>query len=232
MCTIIVTIRSVLWSVMTIAASLMILVSIFTDQWLIGPNRQSLSTGLLGGYSSNSMGLFGGKDMCQPLADSSIMLFEGECVPDVEKLQEELLSEEETILPHAWKGGIACFIVGLGIMVVTVLLSLITPCLRTCCCCSVFTFCGSLQSFAAVLFTMGLLAYPAGWGSKEVRGMCIDSNSFALGICKVGGAYWMAVAGTVCAFLASSLTVFAYKSTKSHKTQYRRRDGEKFICVP
>ena len=24
------------------------------------------------------------------------------------------------------------------------------------------------QSFAAVLFTLGLLAYPAGWGSKEV----------------------------------------------------------------
>ena len=42
----------------------------------------------------------------------------------------------------------------------------------------------------------------------------------------------MAVAGTVCTFLASSLTVFAYKSTKSHKTMYRRQDGEKFICVP
>ena len=62
--------------------------------------------------------------------------------------------------------------------------------------------------------------------------MCVDSNSFVLGHCKVGGAYWMAVAGTVCTFLASSLTVFAYKSTKSHKTMYRRQDGEKFICVP
>ena len=36
MCTIIVTIRSVLWAVMTIAGSLMILVSLFTNRWLIG----------------------------------------------------------------------------------------------------------------------------------------------------------------------------------------------------
>ena len=28
------------------------------------------------------------------------------------------------------------------------------------------------------------------------------------------------------------LQVFAYKSTKSSKTQYRRQDGDKFICVP
>ena len=66
----------------------------------------------------------------------------------------------------------------------------------------------------------------------QVVKMCQDSNSFVLGHCKIGGAYWMAVAGTVCTFLASSLTVFAYKSTKSHKTMYRRQDGEKFICVP
>ena len=35
MCTIIVTIRSVLWAVMTIAGSLMILVSLFTNRFLI-----------------------------------------------------------------------------------------------------------------------------------------------------------------------------------------------------
>merc|ERR1712038_1801876 len=107
MCTIIVTIRSVLWAVMTIAASLMILVSIFTDQWLIGPTSQ-LQTPY--GPAEESMGLFGGTNMCQPMEN---MLFEGECVPDFEKLKLELLKEEETVLPHAWKGGIACMVVGL-----------------------------------------------------------------------------------------------------------------------
>ena len=39
MCTIIVTIRSVLWAVMTIAGTLMILVSLFTNRWLIGSQQ-------------------------------------------------------------------------------------------------------------------------------------------------------------------------------------------------
>merc|ERR1712130_945124 len=84
MCTIIVTIRSVLWAVMTIAASLMILVSIFTDQWLIGPTNQLTAKGQVG----KSMGLFGGSDICTPMDN---MLFEGECVPDFERLKVELL---------------------------------------------------------------------------------------------------------------------------------------------
>ena len=36
MCTIIVTIRSVLWAVMTIVGTLMILVALFTNRWMRG----------------------------------------------------------------------------------------------------------------------------------------------------------------------------------------------------
>ena len=86
--------------------------------------------------------------------------------------------------------------------------------------------------FAAVLFSLGLLAYPAGWRSNQVRAICGQSDAFILGSCQIGGAYWMAVAGTICTALASSLTVFAYKSTKSSKTTNRRHEGDKFICVP
>ena len=48
------------------------------------------------------------------------------------------------------------------------LFALLTICCRRCICCSVFTVCGSLQSFASILFTLGLIAYAAGWGSKKV----------------------------------------------------------------
>jgi len=43
-----------------------------------------------------------------------------------------------------------------------------TVCCRRCVCCSVFTVCGSVQSFAGLLFTLGLVAFPAGWGSDYV----------------------------------------------------------------
>ena len=51
-----------------------------------------------------------------------------------------------------------------------------TICCRHCICCSVFTICGSLQSFATILFTLGLVAYPAGWGSKAVADVRSRSN--------------------------------------------------------
>jgi len=249
MCTIMVTIRSVLWSVMTIAGTLMILVSLFTNRWLQGPTETSLEG--LGNQVSNLFGkvqktvedghvnldtLVGNRLGLFPdcKAPSGRLLFEGECVPDWKTLMNKLFEMEDETYPHAWKGAVLAFGIGLGLMVLTVLLSLITPCLRSCICCSIFTVCGSLQSFAAILFTLGCVAYPAGWGSKIVRDQYCgqDAHPFMLGNCAIGGAYWMAVAGTICTALASSLAIFAYKSTKSQKAQIRRQEGDTFICVP
>lgn len=245
MCTIIVTIRSVLWAVMTIAGTLMILVSLFTNRWLIGGFTVPTNTGSALDNLNSGLDKFNdfvhGRKVDEKIAfgifldcvkPEGTLIFDGECIPNLEKLKEQMLSENDDDFPHAWKGGIACFTLGLAIMVFTVVLSLLTPCCRYCFCCSVFTFCGSVQMFSAVLFTLGLLSYPAGWGSTKVVSICTSSQPFYLGQCQIGGAFWMAVAGTVCTALASSLTVFAYKSTKSHKTQYRRQDGDKFICVP
>ncbi len=56
--------------------------------------------------------------------------------------------------------------------VITDLFALLTICCRRCICCSVFTICGSVQSFAGLLFTLGLVAYPAGWGSQVISTVC------------------------------------------------------------
>jgi len=101
-------------------------------------------------------------------------------------------------------------------MVVTDVFALLTVCCRRCVCCSVFTVCGSVQSFAGLLFTLGLVAFPAGWGSDYVvANLCPDSAPFILGECQLGFAFWLAVAGPVCAWLSSSLAIWAYQSTKS-----------------
>jgi len=233
MCTIIVTIRSVLWAVMTIAGTLMILVSLFTNRWLIG-SQQIQAFGDFPGpnnfdYDRKAVGLF--LDCLKPEGNP---IFEGECIPKLDLLMEQMNhTTSDDKFPHAWKGAVGCFGLGLGIMIVTVVLALLTPCCRYCFCCSTFMFCGSVQMFAAVLFSIGLLAYPAGWSSRRIRDLCgEEADAFVLGNCQFGGAYWMAVAGTIATLLASSLTVFAYKSTKGSKTRFRRQDGDKFICVP
>ena len=69
----------------------------------------------------------------------SLKIFEGECIPSLKKLKTQFLSEDDNVYPHAWKGGVGCFTLGLAIMVFTVLLALLTPCCRYCLCCSVFT---------------------------------------------------------------------------------------------
>lgn len=249
MCTIIVTIRSVLWAVMTIVGTLMILVALFTNRWLhgqetgkfdsvsafenglknIGNNLETLvkDGGSVADVLSKNIGIF--LD-CKEILGQQV--FAGECIPDLNMLVNDFRSQDDSDYPHAWKAGIGCFILGLAIMVVTVLLSLCTPCCRSCVCCSVFTICGSFQFFASVFFTLGLVAFPAGWGSERVVDLCVDSQPFLAGHCQIGGAYWMAVAGTVCSYLASVLAVFAYKSTVSVKALNREAVGDRFICVP
>ena len=55
------------------------------------------------------------------------------------------------------------------LQVITDLFALLTICCRRCICCSVFTVCGSVQSFAGMLFVIGLVAYPAGWGHEYIK---------------------------------------------------------------
>ena len=76
-------------------------------------------------------------------------IFEGECIPNLKKLKTQFLSEDDNVYPHAWKGGVGCFTLGLGIMVFTVLLALLTPCCRYCLCCSVFTVSSSTKTSPA-----------------------------------------------------------------------------------
>ena len=171
MCTIIVTIRSVLWAVMTIAGSLMILVSLFTNRWLIGGFQVPTSAISISISLNSALDKFGDIASGRPIDDKvavgifldcvkpegslvSVLscqwlllflhfsplfqIFEGECIPRLDELVKQIKSEDDNVFPHAWKGGIGCFTLGLAIMILTVLLALLTPCCRSCMCCSVF----------------------------------------------------------------------------------------------
>lgn len=168
---------------------------------------------------------------CKKIAGEKF--FEEECIPDWEKLPQIWTDWDETKYPHPWRAAVLCFALGLGLMVVTDLFALLTVCCRSCICCSVFTICGSIQSFAGILFTLGLIAYPAGWGAQKVKNDYCDGTSepFMLGECQIGMAFWLAVAGTVCTVCASSLAIMAYQSTRSNKCEEAQDQGEHCICL-
>jgi len=258
----IVTIRTVLWYTMSLAGTLLILVAMFTDKWLEGKFQlnsiQSLAdnpldsaTNLFNQAASNindavsdggkvsdliksNIGLF--KQCTDPTSLGDKKFFEGECIPNLDEIKDmfdpDKLDNED--YPHAWRGAVVCFTLGLAIMVLTDLFALLTICCRSCLCCSVFTVCGSFQSVATIAFTLGLVAYPAGWGTKLVRNNYCGQQAgiFQLGDCEIGFAFWLAVAGTICTMLASSLAIWAYQSTKSERARELKRDQEKCICLP
>ncbi len=129
MCTVIVTIRAVLWYVMSLAGTLMILVALFTNKWLEGKNSLSsvssvenaLDTGLNaiqtvsdGDYNllDRSAGLF-----LKCKEPEGTKFFEGECIPDLDNVQSLFTDLDDTKYPHAWRGAVICFVIGLGLMV-------------------------------------------------------------------------------------------------------------------
>ena len=81
--------------------------------------------------------------------------FEGECIPNLDTVKSLFTDLDDTNYPHAWRGAVVCFVFGLALMILTDLFALLTVCCRSCICCSVFTICGSIQSFASILFTLG-----------------------------------------------------------------------------
>lgn len=230
----------------------MVLVACFTDRWLaveLTPTNiknvvsiaenigNSLSEGvtdlskLTESVKIQNVGLF---EKCKK-PDGAF--FEGECVPnldDLEAIYTKWDEKTQQMYPHAWRGAILCFTLGLFVCVVTDLFALLTICCRRCICCSVFTVCGSLQSFASILFTFGLIAYAAGWGSDKVSNEYCgeDSHPFVLGAaCKLGIAFWLALGGTICTVLASSLAIWAYQSTRSQKAEELQSQGDRCICL-
>jgi len=233
---------------MSIAGTLMILIALFTNTWLegqIGATNlsnsasgfmdtvtdvgNSLAKGNIGEAAIRKIGLF--KDCTQI---ESKPFFEGECIPNLDTVKSLFTDLDDTNYPHAWRGAVVCFVFGLALMILTDLFALLTVCCRSCICCSVFTICGSIQSFASILFTLGLIAYPAGWGNNMVKNeYCSgESNAFVLGEkCSIGMAFWIAVAGTVCTVLASSLAIWAYQSTRSSKCEQAKDEGEHCICL-
>ncbi|CAN7980810.1 unnamed protein product [Ixodes pacificus] len=134
--------------------------------------------------------------------------------------------------PSPWKAGLAFFAGGLALMAATVLSSVLGCCVRSVLKKSIFTVSGTVQAIAGLMFLLGLLLYPAGWGSRRVHTVCgPHSEPFMLGGCSLGWAFYLAVGSTVVTFVCSVLSVQAEVSTSSDKVQDEILEGKNIICL-
>ena len=82
---------------------------------------------------------------------------------------------------------------------------------------------------------IGLVLYPAGWGSYRVKELCAlpfeKAGPFVINQCELGWAFYAVLGGTLVAFVCAILSAQAEKSTSSDKVQDEISDGKTVICL-
>lgn len=83
-----------------------------------------------------------------------------------------------------------------------------------------------------LLLMVGLMLYPAGWGSEKVKFYCgSDALPFRPFNCSLGWAFYTAIGGTLATFLCAVLSAQAEIATSSDKVQEEIEDGKSLICL-
>ncbi|XP_022254840.1 lipoma HMGIC fusion partner-like 2 protein [Limulus polyphemus] len=229
MCYVIVTSRTLLWTLLTIATFLAMVAAVITPSWLIGsPRKPGLRSRFQtdmnkGEMYSPTLGIY---NRCTKLHKVD-QLFTDSCAPFVTSFG--MPSNE---FPNFWKAALVFFAFGIALIVLTVFTSVLGCCIRSIVKKSIFTISGTIQAIAGLLFILGLVLYPAGWGSTRVQLVCGEnSHPFLLGDCRLGWAFYLAIGSTIMTCVCSVLSIQAEVSTSSDKVQDEILEGKNLICV-
>lgn len=87
---------------------------IILSENILGTVQDSINSVSAGEYdvTNKHVGLF--LDCKEP---EGTKFFEGECIPDIEKIATLFTDLDDTKYPHAWRGAVICFLLGLALMV-------------------------------------------------------------------------------------------------------------------
>ena len=116
----------------------------------------------------------------------------------------------------SWQVACVCIGIGSGLAMLVALISLAGCCISDLISHTVAKTLGGLQLFAGLLIAVGCALFPHGWGSKEVKDVCGDSDSYRLGNCNLFWAYYLTIigAGITCVCFCLS---FIASSSKKHR---------------
>ncbi|XP_034026541.1 LHFPL tetraspan subfamily member 2a protein-like [Thalassophryne amazonica] len=221
MCHVIVTCRSMLWTLLSIVVAFAELVAFMSPTWLLGTPQSdsSVSGGELDSREYRpSLGLYsrclhlrtrGGGMTCGPYAATF-----GEVASGFWQAAMLFLAAGILVL-----GGVGC-------------ISIFTLCFQSILKKSIFNICGLLQGIAGLLLMVGLMLYPAGWGSEKVISYCgSEASPYRPAECSLGWAFYAAIGGTLAAFLCAVLSVQAEIATSSDKVQEEIEEGKILVCL-
>lgn len=214
---------------------MMLLAAVTSPHWLIGFARHwglsgqpaNLSAG--GDYGdskaySPTLGIF---NRCLKLMQFRIVPERENCAAFVTDFM-----QSDSEFPDAWKACVVFFSLAGLLLLFTSIMAVLSLCLRTLCGKSVFTLSGLLQSVAGLMCVLGLVVYPAGWGSERVKLYCGQyAAPFSMDNCQLGWSFYLCVVGTLLSFLSAVLSIKADSATSSHKVEEQVLEGKNLICV-
>ncbi|XP_019743652.1 lipoma HMGIC fusion partner-like 2 protein [Hippocampus comes] len=216
MCHVIVTCRSMLWTLLSIVVAFAELIAFMSPDWLLGFPRSD--SGVNPGEYRPSLGLY---SRCLRLATRGGGV---SCGPYAGTFSE--------VASGFWQAAMLFLAAGILVLVVVACISIFSMCFQSILRKSIFNICGLMQAVAGLLLMVGLMLYPAGWGSEKVTGYCgVEASPFRPALCSLGWAFYAAIGGTLATFLCSVLSAQAEIATSSDKVQEEIEEGKSLICV-
>ncbi|KAL3975623.1 villin 2 (ezrin) [Sarotherodon galilaeus] len=218
MCHVIVTCRSMLWTLLSIVVAFAELIAFMSPDWLLGSPRNDTSgtrAGVDSGYRP-SLGLY---NRCLRIGTPQV-----NCGPYATTFGE--------VASGFWQAAMLFLAAGTLVLGCVAFISIFSLCFQSILKKSIFNICGLLQAVAGLLLMVGLMLYPAGWGSDKVKFYCgSDALPFRPFNCSLGWAFYTAIGGLLGTFLCAVLSAQAEIATSSDKVQEEIEDGKSLICL-
>lgn len=212
MCHVIVTCRSMLWTLLSIVAAFSELIAFMSTDWLVGFPRTPEET-----YRP-TLGIYG-RCIRLPQLRRGVL-----CGPYAVHFSE--------IASRFWQATSIFLAAGILLLSAVAFISVFSMCFQSIMKKSIFNVCGLLQAIAGLFLILGLMLYPAGWGSDKVQGYCgPDASAYQLGLCSMGWAFYTALGGTVLTFICAVFSAQAEIATSSDKVQEEIEEGKSLICL-
>ncbi|XP_006626784.1 LHFPL tetraspan subfamily member 2b [Lepisosteus oculatus] len=219
MCHVIVTCRSMLWTLLSIVVAFAELIAFMSADWLVGhPRNLETKPHNTAEPYRPTLGIYG---RCVKVVNFKREML---CGPYADHFGE--------IASGFWQATAIFLAAGILLLCAVAFISVFTMCFQSIMKKSIFNVCGLLQGIAGLFLILGLMLYPAGWGSDKVLNYCgTEASPYKVGQCSLGWAFYTAIGGTVLTFICAVFSAQAEIATSSDKVQEEIEEGKNLICL-
>jgi LHFPL tetraspan subfamily member protein len=207
------------WFLLNILATTLLMISLFTPNWLVFPFPSQIESGNVTVLRYPSYGL---SSRCKKLSSGKF-----EC-------QTFTLTTPTEIFPFFWKLSYIFMALAFAVLCITCLLTVLSFCKSVILGKSLHSTNGFLQFFGGTLALISAFFYPFGWQiDSRISIICIDISPFYPGECDLGFSFYSAVVGVVISMVCGVLSLKAEKASMNPSIKRRIEEGnERLVFAP